>query len=105
MLAPLLAILVAAAGTSAAEDRVRVETGFSAGELAANAFLLELFPRRPWTIAARYQSAVLRGQLHHVVSARAGASVLGAGFYAGYGAFLSPQGGSHGPEAGLAYWF
>ena len=69
------------------------------------ALLLELFPRKPWTLAARCQSALLRGQFHHVLSARAGASVLGAGVYAGYGAFLSAQGNSHGPEAGLAYWF
>lgn len=69
------------------------------------ALLVELFPKAPWTLAARYQVAVLGGRSHHQVSARAGLSVRGIGAYAGYGAFFGPLGDARGPEAGLACWF
>ena len=69
------------------------------------ALALELFPRPPWTLSAKWQGAVLRGQGYHLLDARVGATWHGAGLYAGWQAFLGPAANTTGPEVGLAGWF
>lgn len=77
--------------------------GSRAGPSAALVF--EAFPRKPLTVSLRYEGAMLRRQGYHDLALRAGATVLGAGLYAGLHAFLGPAGSASGPELGLALWF
>lgn len=93
--------------------RALVELGLGGASLSSGAtrtgpsaaLLLELFPGAPWVVSGRYQSALLRGQSYHHLSARLGVSILGTGLFAGYSAFLGPAASASGPEAGLAAWF
>ena len=65
----------------------------------------ELFPRRPYSFGLRVQSAVMRGQGYHTLSAVAGVGWRWLGLQAGWRVFLDPRKNVTGPELALSSWF